>query len=70
MKLDQNQTQALLKEYKGPRYKIEKHVMVLNLIFLCTFVLDRTCIDRSKIECNDEYEYRMQETLKKCLNGI
>ncbi|CAA3008680.1 probable inactive ATP-dependent zinc metalloprotease FTSHI 1, chloroplastic [Olea europaea subsp. europaea] len=27
MKLDQNQTQALLKEYKGPRYKIEKHVM-------------------------------------------
>ncbi|KAL2547610.1 FtsH extracellular protease family [Forsythia ovata] len=27
MKLDQNQVQALLKEYKGPRYEIEKHMM-------------------------------------------
>ncbi|KAL2524938.1 FtsH extracellular protease family [Abeliophyllum distichum] len=27
MKLDQNQVQALLNEYKGPRYEIEKHMM-------------------------------------------
>lgn len=34
MRLDENEAQALLGEYTGPRYEIERHTMVINLFFL------------------------------------
>lgn len=33
MRLDENEAQALLEEYTGPRYEIERHTMVINLFF-------------------------------------
>lgn len=31
MRLDENEAQALLKEYKGPQLEIERHMKVVNL---------------------------------------
>ena len=33
MRLNENEAQALLEEYTGPRYEIERHTMVINLFF-------------------------------------
>lgn len=43
MSLDENEAQALLEEYTGPRYQIERHTTVINLIILLILTSHITC---------------------------
>ena len=48
MRLDENEAQALLEEYTGPRYEIERHTMVINLFI---FIFNSIEIDSPIITC-------------------
>ena len=49
MRLNENEAQALLEEYTGPRYEIERHTMVINLFFF--FFFNSIEIDLPIITC-------------------